>query len=100
MESFNVPVASALHVAAGINGDRLPGDGAALVAGEEQRQVGDVLGGGDVTQGDALKHAGPVRLLVDLQLLGHAPDPVAPQLGVDATGHDAVAPDAVLADLE
>ena len=35
---------SSLHVPSGVDGDRLAGDGAAFVAGQEQRQVGDVLG--------------------------------------------------------
>ena len=39
---------STQHVTAGIDHDRLSGDGAALVAGEEQSSVGDVSRAGDV----------------------------------------------------
>ena len=60
IDSFTaIAVPSALHDATGVDGDRLPGDRPALVAGQEQREVGDVLGGGDVAQGDALEHATP-----------------------------------------
>ena len=41
---FHGIACSSLHVSSGVDGDRLPGDGPALVAGQEQRQVGDILG--------------------------------------------------------
>src|SRR5829696_4544487 len=44
---------SAEHVAAGVDDHRLAGDRAGLVAGEEQRQVGDVVRRRDVAQGHA-----------------------------------------------
>ena len=64
----------------------LAGDGAALVAGQEQGEVGDVLGGGDVAQRHAGEETGALGLVVDALLGGRAPYPVLPQLGVDPPG--------------
>src|ERR1019366_560812 len=88
IDSFNIPHPSlSLHVAAGINGDRLSGDGPALVARQEQCQVGHVLCRRDIAERHALEEASPMVLDVDTLLVGTPFDPGLPQLGVDALRH-------------
>jgi hypothetical protein len=96
----NMQIPLPLHESAGIHGDRLPGNGPALIAGKEEGEIGDIISGRDVAERHAPQKPLPVCFVLHPLLVGHPAHPVAPQFGVDGSRNDTVAADAVLADVE
>src|SRR5207249_1939575 len=90
---------SSEHVAARIADDRLAGDRAALVAREEHRQIRDVVRTRDIAQSRSGEKLRPVGVVIDVLFGGGPANPGAPQFGIDAAGNDAVAANALGADL-
>src|SRR6188474_251461 len=90
---------SAVHVDAGVDHDRLAGDRARLVGREEQRGLGGLLGFGDLAERGVLRRLLADRVGRDAAFLRDPLPVVEEQVGGDAAGHDAVAPDPVWTDL-